>query len=67
MTMNELPKPADQIPGFEKLIQSLELTGATVEIEGLTGTARGYALSRVFQRLKKTLLIVIFSLFGLSG
>ena len=60
MSLHELPKLADQIPGFEKLIESLDSTGATFEIEGLTGTARGYVLSRVFARLNRPVVIVTY-------
>ncbi|HZP80359.1 MAG TPA: transcription-repair coupling factor [Chthonomonadaceae bacterium] len=62
MALTDLPRLADQLPGFEALIKGLGTKGAqgAVEIEGLAGPAKGFALARLFARLERPLLVITY-------
>src|SRR5579871_301635 len=63
MALTDLPRLADQLPGFGEMVQALSKEGANgaVEIEGLTGPAKGFALARLFARLARPLLLITYS------
>lgn len=58
MALSDLSRIADQLPGFEALISNLTTHTDATEIEGLTGPAKGFLLSRLFSRLSRTMLII---------
>jgi transcription-repair coupling factor (superfamily II helicase) len=62
MALTDLSRLVDQIPGFPDLAKSLASHAATgaVEIEGLAGPAKGFALARLFATLERTILIVTY-------
>jgi transcription-repair coupling factor (superfamily II helicase) len=61
MALNDLPRLLDALPGFREMIETLKGDVGAVEIEGVTASAKGFALARVFARLDKPLLIVTYS------
>jgi len=63
MALTDLPRLADQLPGFGELVRLLEAEGAAsaAEIEGLAGPAKGYVLARLFARLDRTILLISYS------
>src|SRR5258708_22026850 len=62
MALTDLPRLADQLPGFSDIVELLHAPGATgaVEIEGLAGPAKGFALARLFARLERPLLVLTY-------
>jgi transcription-repair coupling factor (superfamily II helicase) len=62
MALTDLPRLADQLPGFNDLVRALSAANAqgAVEIEGLAGPAKGFTLARLFARLEKPLLVVTY-------
>ncbi len=62
MALTDLPRLADQLPGFDELVKALATEGAqgAVEIEGLAGPAKGFALARLFARLERPLLVITY-------
>jgi transcription-repair coupling factor (superfamily II helicase) len=62
MALIDIPRLADQISGFNDLVKLLSGAGSTgaVEIEGLAGPAKGFALARLYARLERPLLLVTY-------
>jgi transcription-repair coupling factor (superfamily II helicase) len=62
MILTDLPRLADQLPGFNDLVRQLggDATPACVEIEGLAGPAKGFVIARLFARLERSILIVTY-------
>jgi transcription-repair coupling factor (superfamily II helicase) len=62
MVLTDLPRMADQLPGFDDLVKALATESAqgAVEIEGLAGPAKGFALARLFARLERPLLVLTY-------
>ena len=62
MLLIDLPQLADRLPDFDAVISALQVSGgdSAIEIEGLAGQAKGFALSRLFARLDRPILIVTY-------
>ena len=60
MALTDLPALADRLPEFDAALAALHTGRGAVEIEGLAGPAKGFALARLFARLKKTVLVVTY-------
>lgn len=62
MALSDLPRIADQLPWFGAVVDSLlsEGTPGATEIEGLTGSAKGFVLARLFSRVQKPMLVVTY-------
>ena len=62
MILNDLPILVDRLPHLDNLVTTLKAAGATQNtlIEGVAGSAKGFVLSRLFQRLQKPLLILTY-------
>ncbi len=61
MALSELPKLADGLPGFDELTKLLAESRTAVEIEGLAGPAKAFALARLFARIGRPVLVVTYS------
>ena len=62
MILNDLPLLVDRLPHLDNLVTTLKSVGATHHtlIEGVVGSAKGFVLSRLYQRLQKPLLILTY-------
>ena len=62
MALTDLPRLADQIPGFDALAKMLETQDSphAATIDGLAGPAKGFALARLFTRLQRPLLVLTY-------
>ena len=58
MPLSDLTRIADQLPGFDTIVESLTTNDGVTELEGLSAAAKGFLVSRLFQKLSKTILIV---------
>ncbi len=61
MALNDLPRLLDALPGFREMIETLKGETGAVEIEGMTASAKGFALARVFARLDRPLFVITHS------
>jgi len=61
MALNDLPRLLDGLPGFREMIETLKGGKGAVEIEGMTSSAKGFALARVFARLDRPLMVITHS------
>ena len=61
MALNDLPSLLDSLPGIRAMIETLKGDTGAVEIEGMTSSAKGFALARVFARLDRPLLVITYS------
>ncbi len=60
MALPDLPALADRLPEFDAALAALQSGRNAIEIEGLAGPAKGFALARLFARLNKTILVVTY-------
>ncbi len=59
MALSDLLRIADRLPGFDSLLSDLtSKTPAAIEIEGLSGTARAFALGRLYQKMEQPFLVI---------
>src|SRR5258708_29252007 len=60
MALSDLPRLADDLPGLNELAKTLAETSSAVEIEGLAGPAKAFALARLFARVNRPILVVTY-------
>lgn len=62
MRLNDLPQWLDSLSQFEELIQKLQASSEPTHtrIDGLNGSAKGFVLSRLFERLQRPLFILTY-------
>ena len=60
MALLDLPALADRLPEFDTALAALQTGKGAIEIEGLAGPAKGFALARLFARLNKTILVITY-------
>lgn len=62
MRLNDLPQWLDSLSQFEELVASLKTSREPLHarIDGLNGSAKGFVLSRLFERLQRPLFILTY-------
>jgi transcription-repair coupling factor (superfamily II helicase) len=61
MALSDLPRLADDLPGFNELAKILTESRSAVEIEGLAGPAKAFALARLYSRVGRPMLVTTYS------
>lgn len=63
MNLLDLPPLAGKLPGFDEMIQRLQANNKQpdcVELEGLPGVSKGFALAHLYARLKRPILFITY-------
>src|SRR5579862_7375655 len=62
MLLTDLPRLADQLPGFGELVRELggDSRASAAAMEGLAGPAKGFVLARLYARVQRSMLIVTY-------